>query len=101
MKSELGITPVNDGKLIRISIPPLTTERKAELDKILKKISEEGKISVRTARHTAIEHAKKLEKDKLATEDERFKAQDDIQKLTDKHIKEIDTFLANKEKEIA
>ncbi len=100
MKSELGVSPVNDGKLIRISIPSLTTERKAELDKILKKIAEDGRISIRTARHTAIEHAKKLEKDKLATEDERFKAQDDIQKLTDKHIKEIDTHLANKEKEI-
>ena len=100
MKSELGISPVNDGKLIRISIPSLTTERKTELDKILKKIAEDGRISIRTARHTAIEHSKKIEKDKLATEDERFKAQDDIQKLTDKHIKEIDTLLANKEKEI-
>jgi len=100
MKSELGITPVNDGKLIRISIPPLTTERKSELDKVLKKIAEDGRISIRTARHMAIEHAKKLEKDKLATEDERFKAQDDIQKLTDRHIKDIDTLLANKEKEI-
>ncbi len=100
LKSDLGITPVNDGKLIRISIPPLTTERKVELDKILKKIAEDGRISIRTGRHAAIEHVKKLEKDKQATEDERFKAQDDIQKLTDKHIKEIDTHLANKEKEI-
>lgn len=100
LASEIGITPTNDGKAIRLSIPPLTTERKAELDKILKKIAEDGRISIRTCRHSSIEHAKKLEKDKLATEDERFKAQDDIQKLTDKHIKEIDTHLANKEKEI-
>jgi len=100
LKSELGITPVNDGKLIRISIPPLTTERRTELDKIVKKIAEDGRISIRTGRHAAIEHIKKLEKEKVATEDERFKAQDDIQKLTDKYIKEIDTHLANKEKEI-
>jgi len=100
MKSDLGIVPTNDGKTIRIMIPPLTTERRAELDKVLKKIAEDGRISIRTARHAAIEHVKKLEKDKQATEDERFKSQDDIQKLTDKHIKEIDAYLANKEKEI-
>lgn len=100
LKSEIGITPTNDGKVIRLSIPPLTQERRAELDKILKKIAEDGRISLRTARHAAIEHVKKLEKDKAATEDERFKAQEDIQKLTDKYIKEIDTHLAAKEKEI-
>jgi ribosome recycling factor len=68
---------------------------------VLKKIAEDGRVSIRTCRHAAIEHAKKLEKDKTATEDERFKAQEDIQKLTDKYIKEIDTHLAAKEKEIA
>ena len=101
LKSELGINPVNDGKVIRITTPSLTTERRTELDKILKKIAEDGRISIRTARHASIEHIKKVEKDKQATEDERFKAQEDIQKLTDKYIKEIDTHLANKEKEIA
>jgi ribosome recycling factor len=101
MKSDIGITPTNDGKVIRLMVPPLTTERKAELDKILKKIAEDGKVSIRTARHSAIEHVKKLEKDKLTTEDEKFKAQDDIQKLTDKYTKEIETALAAKEKEIA
>lgn len=100
LKSEVGITPTNDGKVIRLTVPPLTQERRAELDKVLKKIAEDGRISVRTARHSAIEHAKKLEKDKTATEDERFKAQEDIQKLTDKYIKDIDTALAGKEKEI-
>ena len=100
LKSEIGITPTNDGKLIRLSMPPLTNERRAELDKISKKISEDGRVSIRTARHAAVEHVRKLEKDKLATEDERFKAQDDIQKLTDKYIKEIDSLLAAKEKEI-
>ena len=100
LKSEIGITPTNDGKVIRLSIPPLTQERKAELDKILKKIAEDGRVSLRTGRHSAIEHIRKLEKDKLVTEDEKFKSQEDIQKLTDKYIKEIDTLLAAKEKEI-
>lgn len=100
MKSEIGIMPTNDGKLIRLSVPPLTEERKGELDKILKKIAEDGRVSLRTCRHSAIEHARKLEKDKAITEDEKFKTQDEVQKLTDKFIKEIDTLLASKEKEI-
>ncbi len=100
LKSDIGITPTNDGKVIRLSMPPLTQERKVELDKILKKIAEDGRVSIRTGRHSAIEHIRKMEKDKAITEDERFKAQEDIQKLTDKYIKEIDTLLAAKEKEI-
>jgi ribosome recycling factor len=101
MKSDLGLTPTNDGKVIRLAIPSLTTERKAELDKIVKKLAEDGRVSIRTCRHSAIEHIKKLEKDKTAAEDDSFRGQEDIQKLTDKHIKEIDTALANKEKEIS
>ena len=100
MKSDLGIAPTNDGKVIRLSIPPLTQERRSELDKVLKKIAEEGHISVRTGRHAAMEMIKKLEKDKAITEDDKFTATEDIQKLTDKHVKEIDTILASKEKEI-
>lgn len=100
LKSEIGITPTNDGKSIRLSIPPLTEERKAELDKILKKIAEDGRVSIRTSRHGAVEHTKKAEKDKALTEDERFKTQEEVQKLTDKYIKEIDTLLAAKEREI-
>lgn len=100
MKSNIGIQPVNDGKAIRLSIPSLTDERRAELDKILKKIAEDGRVSIRTTRHVGVEHARKLEKDKTITEDDRFKAQEDIQKLTDKYIKEIDILLAAKEKEI-
>lgn len=100
-KSDIGIMPTNDGKVIRLSIPPLTSERRAELDKVLKKIAEDGHVSIRTARHAAIEHVRKAEKDKTCTEDEKFKGQDDIQKLTDKYIKEIDNLLAAKEKEIA
>lgn len=101
LKSDIGITPTNDGKVIRLSIPPLTQERRAELDKILKKIAEDGRVSLRTARHAAVENVRKSEKDKIITEDEKFKGQDDIQKLTDKYIKEIDNALAAKEKEIA
>lgn len=100
LKSDIGITPTNDGKSIKLSIPSLTDERRAELDKISKKIAEDGRVSLRTARHVGVESARKLEKDKLVAEDDRFKAQDDIQKLTDKYIKEIDTLLAAKEKEI-
>ena len=100
LKSEIGISPTNDGKVIRLSMPPLTTERKAELDKVLKKLAEDGRVSIRTARHAAVEQARKSEKDKIITEDDKFKVQEDIQKLTDKYIKEIDNLLATKEKEI-
>ena len=100
LKSEIGITPTNDGKSIRLTIPPLTDERRAELDKVLKKIAEDGRVSLRTCRHSAVEHVRKLEKDKAATEDESFNGQQDIQKLTDKYIKDIDNLLAAKEKEI-
>ena len=100
LKSEIGITPTNDGKSIRLSIPSLTDERKAELDKVLKKIAEDGRVSLRTCRHSAIEHIRKLDKDKAITEDEKFNSQEEIQKLTDKYIKDIDTLLASKEKEI-
>ncbi|MDO8525578.1 MAG: ribosome recycling factor [Candidatus Omnitrophota bacterium] len=101
LKSDIGITPTNDGKVIRLSMPPLTQERRQELDKVSKKVAEEGHISIRATRHAAIENVRKSEKDKIITEDEKFKAQDDIQKLTDKYIKEIDSILAAKEKEIA
>jgi len=100
LKSDIGIAPTNDGKVIRLSVPPLTQERRAELDKVLKKVAEEGRISLRTSRHAAIEHIRKLEHDKAIAEDEKFKLQDEVQKLTDKHIKDIDTVLASKEKEI-
>ncbi|MBU0881037.1 MAG: ribosome recycling factor [Candidatus Omnitrophica bacterium] len=100
LKSDLGITPGNDGKVIRLTIPSLTQERRSELDKVLKKIAEDGHISIRTGRHAALEVIKKLEKDKAITEDDKFKASEDIQKLTDKFVKEIDTILAAKEKDI-
>ena len=101
LKSDIGISPTNDGKSIRLSIPSLTDERRGELDKVVKKIAEDGRVSLRTCRHSAVEHIRKLEKDKAITEDERFHSQEEIQKLTDKFIKDIDTFLAGKEKEIS
>lgn len=100
LKSDLGIAPTNDGKVVRLSMPPLTQERRQELNKVLKKIAEDGHVSIRSARHAAVENTRKSEKDKVITEDEKFKLQDDIQKLTDKYIKEIDTALAGKEKEV-
>ena len=100
LASDLGITPNNDGKAIRINIPQLTKERRDELAKVLKKISEEGKVSLRTARRVANDNVEKLEKDKLITEDEKFRGKDQIQKLIDKYTKEIDKHLEAKEKEI-
>ncbi|NQT90666.1 MAG: ribosome recycling factor [Candidatus Omnitrophica bacterium] len=99
-KSSLGVMPANDGKVIRISIPPLSEERRQELIKITKQMGEDGRVSVRTVRRDANEQLKKLEKSKLATEDEAFKTQEAVQKLTDKHIKEIDAILVEKDKEL-
>lgn len=100
LASELGITPNNDGKVIRISVPPLTKERRDELGKVTRRITEEGKVSLRTARRVANEDIEKLEKDKLLTEDDKFKYKDRVQKLIEKYSKEIDNQLASKEKEI-
>jgi ribosome recycling factor len=100
LKSDLGLTPMNDGKIIRMSIPPLTEERRKQLVKMVKKIAEEAKVAVRNIRRDANEDLKKLEKEKHISEDEVKKAQDEIQKLTDSHITRVDDVLANKEKEI-
>jgi ribosome recycling factor len=99
-KSNIGVMPTNDGKVIRLSIPPLSEERRQELIKMTKKMAEDGRVSLRTVRRDANEHLKKLEKDKLAAEDEVFKSQEEVQKLTDKYIKEIDHVLAEKDKEL-
>jgi len=100
LQSELGITPANDGKLLRLPIPALTAERRAELTKLLHKMAEEGRIAIRTIRRDANETVKKLKADKRLSEDDTFKAQGDIQKLTDKHIGEIDALLKAKEQEL-
>ena len=98
--SDLGVSPVNDGKVIRLGMPQLTTERREEMIKVLHKIAEEGKVSIRTARHTANEDSVKFEKDGKLTEDEKFAAKDRVQKLTDSYTGKIDTLLADKVKEI-
>lgn len=100
LKSNLGITPNNDGKIIRIAIPSLTKERCEELIKVLHKIAEQGKVSLRTVRRDGIDGLKKMEDSKDIPEDARFKGQDEIQKLTEKHTKRIDDFLKEKEKEL-
>lgn len=100
MKSDLGINPTNDGSVIRLAIPPLTQERRKELAKNIKKDGEEKKVAIRNTRRDANEHLKKMEKDGDISTDENKKAQEEIQKLTDKYIKEVDQVVANKEKEI-
>ncbi len=100
LQSHLGLTPNNDGKIIRISIPHLTDERRQELDKIVKKIAENGRVSLRTVRRDANEDLKQLERGKDIAEDERFTSQDSVQKLIDKYTAEIDKILEAKEKEI-
>lgn len=99
-KSELGLNPHVDGKVIRVPVPPLTEERRNEISKLIKKIAEEGRVSIRNVRHEANEAVKRLEKDKLIAEDEMFKTQKEVQKLTDKFIENIDQLLAKKEQEI-
>ena len=100
LKSDLGLTPVNDGKIIRISIPPLTEDRRKELGKLARKSGEEAKVAVRNVRRDANDQLKKLEKDKAISEDELKKATDDVQKLTDKYVAKVDEKCAVKEKEI-
>ena len=100
MKSNLGINPSNDGKLIRLSIPPLSKERRQELVKVVHKMTEEGRVSLRTIRREAKEALEKLEKDKVIAEDDKFRGIDELQKLVDKNIAKVDELLKNKEKEI-
>ena len=99
-KSELGLNPVVEGKVIRVPVPPLTTERRNEISKLIKKIAEEGRVSVRNIRHEANETVKKLEKEKLISEDDVFSSQKEVQKITDKSIETIDQHLAKKEQDI-
>lgn len=100
LKSDLGITPTSDGTVIRLAIPPLTQERRAELVKIIKKKAEEGRVAIRNIRREFIDKFKQQQKNGEISEDESRRAQDEIQKLTDKYVKEIDQLLANKEQEI-
>lgn len=100
LKSDLGLVPNNDGNMIRISIPPLTAERRQDLVKLVRKEAEEKRVAIRNLRREANEKVKAMQKAGEVTEDQEKKALDDIQKLTDKYIEEIDKLLAAKEREI-
>ncbi|NBI27393.1 ribosome recycling factor [Chengkuizengella marina] len=99
LKSDLGLTPMNDGEIIRISIPPLTEERRVELVRATKKSGEEAKVAIRNIRRDANDEIKKLEKTEIS-EDESRRHQDDVQKLTNKFVASVDELLSIKEKEI-
>ncbi|HLA69125.1 MAG TPA: ribosome recycling factor [Bacteroidota bacterium] len=100
LNANLGLNPATDGTVIRVPIPPLNEERRRELVKLVKKFAEDGKIAVRNVRRDAIEHLKKTEKQGHISEDERKRAEQEAQKLTDRHVKDIDNLVALKEKEI-
>jgi len=100
MKSNLGITPSNDGKMIRLSVPQLSKERRQELAKLIHKMSEDGRVAMRTIRRDAKEAVEKLEKDKIVSEDDKFRGIDELQKAVDRYIARIDELLKNKEKEV-
>ena len=100
MKSDIGLTPANDGKIIRLNIPQLTEERRRDLVKSVKKVAEEFRVAIRNVRRDAIETLKKMKKDKEISEDDLFKLQDEAQSETDSYIKKIDEATAAKEKEV-
>ena len=100
LKSDLGLTPINDGKLIRISIPSLTEERRREIIKVVNKMSEDYKIAIRNERRQIVDEIKKLEKEKSITEDDKKKYEIDIQKLTDNYITKIEVLVKQKEEEL-
>jgi ribosome recycling factor len=100
MKSNLGIMPSNDGKVIRLAVPPLSQDRRHEMVKLVHKMSEEGRVSLRTIRRDAKEALEKMEKDKAIPEDDKFRGIDELQKSVDKYIAKIDELVKLKEKEI-
>lgn len=100
LKSDLGLTPSSDGKIIRITIPPLTQERRKELVKVIKKKAEETKVAIRNIRRDANEIIKDLKKEKQISEDDQTRAQEETQRITDDYIKMIDSVYNTKEKEI-
>jgi ribosome recycling factor len=100
LKSELGLNPASDGNIIRISIPPLSEERRQELIKVVHRRVEEGRVAVRNLRHEAMNEFKRLEKDKEISQDEHRRAQDQLQKLTDRFISDIEKIGKDKENEL-
>ena len=100
LKSDIGINPNNDGKVIRLKFPELNEERRKELVKDIRKLAEEAKVAIRSIRRDAMDEAKEMQKKSEITEDDLKNEENEIQKLTDKKVEEIDNMLANKEKEI-
>ena len=100
LKSDIGINPNNDGKVIRLTFPELNEERRKEIVKDIRKMAEEAKVAIRSIRRDAIDEAKAMQKNSEMSEDELKVAEDKIQKLTDKYVDEIDTILDKKEKEV-
>ncbi|MBA1333890.1 MAG: Ribosome recycling factor [Firmicutes bacterium] len=100
LKSDLGLNPSNDGRIIRLVIPQLTEERRRELVKLVKKYGEEAKVAIRNERRNANDELKRMKKDGDITEDDEKKAQDEVQKLTDRYVENIDQVVAKKEQEI-
>jgi ribosome recycling factor len=98
--ANLGLNPMSDGQVIRVPMPPLTEDRRKEISKLVKKFGEDSKVAVRNVRRDAMEHLKKAEKADHFSEDERKRAEDDVQKKTDLKIKDIDALVAMKEKEV-
>ena len=99
-KSDLGMNPSNDGKVIRLVVPELNEERRKELTKVVRKGAEEAKVAMRNTRRDAMEQFKKMKKDSQITEDDQRKAEDELQKITDAQIKDVDKIAGEKEKEI-
>ena len=100
LKSNLGINPVNDGKIIRLPFPELTEDRRKELAKIVKKMAEDSKVALRNTRRDAVDKIKKLEKDSLIREDEKFIAEEEVEKTMNKYMEELEKILKSKEKEL-
>lgn len=98
--ANLGLNPTSDGNIVRVPMPPLTEDRRKEIVKLVKKLGEEAKVSVRNVRRDSMEHLKKAEKAEHFSEDERKRGEDDVQKKTDLNVKEIDGLVAAKEKEV-
>jgi len=100
LKSDIGLTPHNDGKVIRVPIPPLSEERRKELVKVVKRMAEEGRVAVRSVRHKSREKLKDLENEGKVSQDESRHGQDKMEKLTHQYVEDIDKILEGKEKEI-
>lgn len=100
LKSDLGLTPMNDGKLIRLSIPPLTEERRRELTRVVRKHAEEAHVALRNIRRDGLKDLEEMEKEKLISEDQHFKGKDMLQELTDRYIGVVDQVAKTKEAEV-